>query len=63
MFRFIIPEAFIRLAAGRETLGNSGEQAFRSGANAVITGDMLTTTGSNIRSDIEMLEKIGFEIS
>lgn len=63
MFRFIIPEAFIRLAAGRETLGNSGEQAFRSGANAAITGDMLTTTGSNIRSDIEMLEKIGFEIS
>lgn len=63
MFRFIIPEAFIRLAAGRETLENSGEQAFRSGANAAITGDMLTTTGGNIRSDIEMLEKIGFEIS
>lgn len=62
MFRFIVPEAYIRLAAGREILGNSGEEAFRSGANAAITGDMLTTSGSNIRSDIEMLTKIGFEV-
>ncbi len=62
MFRFIVPEAFIRLDAGGEILGNSGEEAFRSGANAAITGDMLTTSGSGICSDIEMLTEIGFEV-
>ena len=62
IFRYINPEATIRLAAGRAVMENSGEKAFLSGANAAITGDMLTTTGSNIKSDIEMLGKMGFDI-
>ncbi len=60
MFRFLNPEAFIRLAAGRILMENSGWKAFRSGANAAITGDMLTTSGNSIAEDREMLLKMGF---
>ena len=62
IFRFILPEAYIRLAAGRIIMENSGERAFRSGANAAITGDMLTTSGNNIKTDTEMLVKLGYRV-
>lgn len=61
-FRYINPEANIRLAAGRALITNDGETAFKSGASATITGDMLTTVEcATIRSDREMLSKIGRE--
>lgn len=60
IFRFIVPQADIRLAAGRNLMTNCGEQAFLSGANSAITGDMLTTSGNRIREDIAMLDKIGY---
>lgn len=60
MFRYINPQAEIRLAAGRALLTNDGEIAFKSGASATITGDMLTTVAcATIASDKEMLNKIG----
>lgn len=60
MFRYINPAADIRLAAGRALLTNDGETAFQAGASATITGNMLTTVAcATIRSDIEMLKKIG----
>lgn len=62
IFRLINPESDIRLAAGRANMKYSGEKAFQSGANASITGNMLTTSGNNIRQDIEMLKRLGFEI-
>lgn len=62
VFRFINPTADIRLAGGRNLLEKSGEKAFRSGANSAITGDMLTTSGNGIDSDIKMLTEIGYII-
>lgn len=62
MFRYINPKAEIRLAAGRKLLSNSGEKAFKSGANATITGNMLTTSGTTIKGDKELLKKLGREI-
>ncbi|MDE5936219.1 MAG: biotin synthase BioB, partial [Ruminococcus sp.] len=62
IFRYINPNACIRLAGGRKLMNDLGKQAFLSGANSAITGDMLTTSGSGIDSDIELLESIGFEI-
>jgi biotin synthase len=60
MFRYINPDANIRLAAGRALLTNDGEKAFLAGASATITGNMLTTVAcATIRSDKEMLERIG----
>jgi biotin synthase len=59
-FRYINPEANIRLAAGRALLTNDGEIAFQSGASATITGNMLTTAAcATIRSDKEMLAALG----
>lgn len=62
IFRYINPEAFVRLAAGRNYLRESGKQAFLSGANSAITGDMLTTSGNKIADDREMLLQLGFEL-
>ena len=60
IFRFILPEAYIRLAAGRIIMEESGRRAFLSGANATITGDMLTTSGNDIMTDVTMLRDLGF---
>ena len=59
MFRFINPQANIRLAAGRKLLSENGKKAFQSGASATITGNMLTTSGSTIQGDIKMLSEMG----
>lgn len=61
VYRFILPEASIRLAGGRGLLKDKGESCFLSGANAVISGDMLTTSGYTIESDMAMLEKLGYK--
>ena len=52
IFRFILPKAFIRLAGGRGLMRDQGRKCFQSGANAAITGDMLTTTGITIKQDL-----------
>ena len=59
MFRFINPEANIRLAAGRKLLSENGKKAFEAGCSATITGNMLTTSGSTIKGDIKMLKEMG----
>ncbi|MDQ0203260.1 biotin synthase BioB [Pectinatus haikarae] len=58
-FRFINPEANIRLAAGRKLLPGNGETALIGGASASITGNMLTTSGTTIREDMQMLDRLG----
>ncbi|MCJ7837409.1 biotin synthase BioB [Cuneatibacter sp. NSJ-177] len=62
VFRFLLPEAFIRLAGGRGLLKDKGEACFRSGANAAITGDMLTTAGISVETDQELLERLGYQL-
>lgn len=60
LFRFALPEASIRLAGGRGLLPDKGRGAFCSGANAAISGDMLTTAGISIETDLKMLKELGF---
>ncbi len=62
VYRFILPHAYIRLAGGRGLLGDKGKGCFLSGANASISGDMLTTAGISIKTDIRMLEELGFKV-
>jgi biotin synthase len=63
-FRYINPLANIRLAAGRALLTNDGEIAFRSGASASITGNMLTTAAcATVRSDRQMLKDLGRDVT
>lgn len=61
IYRFILPDASIRLAGGRGLIADKGEGCFRSGANAAISGDMLTTSGITIETDMNMLKKLGFK--
>lgn len=63
IFRYLNPQADIRLAAGRALLSGDGKNAFQAGASATITGNMLTTVAcATIRSDRQMLEEIGREV-
>lgn len=62
IFRLINPTADVRLAAGRTLMSESGKNAFFAGANATITGDMLTTSGNNTAQDKAMLSACGFDI-
>lgn len=59
IFRFINPDADIRLAGGRALMKDNGRATFTSGASASITGNMLTTSGSTIKSDKAMLAELG----
>ncbi len=61
VFRFLVPDASIRLAGGRGLLPDKGRACFRSGANAAISGDMLTTAGITIEQDMQMLSELGYE--
>lgn len=62
LIRFILPKAEIRLAGGRALLLDKGLDALKSGINACISGDMLTTSGIKTEEDIEMIRKLGFEV-
>ncbi|GAB6168899.1 biotin synthase BioB [Clostridium carnis] len=62
IFRFINPKANIRLAAGRNLLKDSGKEAFKAGANATITGNLLTTCGNRICDDRKMIKDLGLMV-
>ncbi|MDD5086087.1 MAG: biotin synthase BioB [Candidatus Omnitrophica bacterium] len=60
-FRFILPEATIKLAGGREAnLGQYQELALKAGANGIIIGGYLTTSGSPVEEDFALIERAGF---
>lgn len=62
MFRFIIPKAVIRIAGGRNVLGDQQHRLFTSGANGSIVGNYLTTLGNSLKEDVEMFEMLGFDL-
>ena len=62
VYRFIIPNAALRLAGGRNLLADKGRSVFLSGANAAISGDMLTTSGISAEDDLKMIRELGFEV-
>lgn len=61
VYRFILPDGFIRLAGGRGLLADKGRGCFESGANAAISGDMLTTAGITTGTDMELLKELGYK--
>ena len=63
IFRYINPSSYIRLAGGRLLLDDFGRKAFKSGANAAIIGDLLTTKGVQYNYDVKMIKELGFKIS
>lgn len=61
VYRFILPDASIRLAGGRELLSDKGRSCFTSGANSAISGDMLTTAGITTETDMKLIKDLGYE--
>lgn len=62
VYRFILPDAEIRLAGGRGLLADKGKVCFCSGANAAISGDMLTTAGITVETDRKLVDDLGYEV-
>lgn len=63
IYRFLLPQNALRLAGGRGLLPDKGRSVFTSGANAAISGDMLTTAGISTKDDLKMIVELGFEVS
>lgn len=61
IFRFLLPDAWIRTAGGRIRLRDGGTKLFAGGINGAITGDMLTTSGSMIEQDKQRIRGLGYE--
>lgn len=62
IFRFLLPKQYIRLAAGRDYLADSGLACFKAGANAAITGDLLTVMGISILKDLQTIRELGYQL-
>jgi len=63
--RKMIPNAHkIMVAGGRELMfGEDQYEVFEHGANSIVIGDYLTTSGNQASKDIEALETLGYKIS
>ena len=62
VFRFIMPRTSIRLAGGRkETFSCAPSAPLRSGANAMLIGDLLTTSGPAAANDLAMVRSVGLD--
>ena len=64
LFRLILPGAWLRLAGGRErVLGELQAMGLLAGANALIVGNYLTTTGRPPEDDHALLEALGMPVA
>jgi biotin synthase len=64
LFRLILPGAWLRLAGGRErVLGELQAMGLLAGANALIIGNYLTTTGRAADEDVALLDALGMPVA
>ncbi len=64
LFRLVLPGAWLRLAGGREVvLGELQSMGLVAGANALIVGNYLTTTGRAAHDDLALLEALGMPVA
>ena len=58
VYRYILPRAEIRIAGGRQFLGDMQSMIFMAGASGVMIGDYLTTKGRQVADDLKMLSDL-----
>jgi biotin synthase len=64
LFRLVLPDVWIRLAGGRERiLGELQAMGLLAGANALIVGNYLTTTGRPAEADHALLDALGMPVA
>ncbi len=64
LFRLVLPTTWLRLAGGRErVLGELQAMGLLAGANALIVGNYLTTTGREAEEDLALLAALGMPVA
>lgn len=61
-YKFCAQSARNHIGAATYPLPDKGKSCFTSGANAAISGDMLTTAGITTKTDMALLKKLGYEV-
>jgi biotin synthase len=58
LLRFVLPDREIRVCGGRmQTLGDFHPFIFVAGADGLLTGNYLTTTGRSFEDDLELIRR------
>ena len=62
MYRFILPKTNLKIAGGRVlNLRDLQSWMFYAGANGILSGNYLTTTGRAVKEDMQMLADLGLQ--
>ncbi|MFC1868346.1 biotin synthase BioB [Thermodesulfobacteriota bacterium] len=62
-FRYFLPDKEIIICGGRENnLEELHPMIFHAGASGIMTGNYLTTEGSTLSKDLEMIDRLGFTV-
>ena len=63
IYRLILPEREIRVCGGRpHTLRDLNSQIFTAGADGLLLGNYLTTSGRDPDTDLQMIKDMGLEV-
>ena len=62
VYRYLLPKAEIRIAGGRQFLGDMQSMIFMAGASGVMIGDYLTTQGRSVNDDLQMFDDLKLQI-
>ena len=62
LYRFILPQTNLKIAGGRVlNLRDLQSWMFYAGANGILSGNYLTTTGRAVKEDMQMLRDLGLQ--
>ena len=62
MYRMVNPTAELRICAGRDNLGEMAHKMFSFGVTGIMTGTLLTTTGSQYEDDLDLIMTTEFSV-
>ncbi len=63
LYRFLLPAKDIRICGGRmQVLGEFNSMVFMAGADSLLTGNYLTTTGRTYSDDLKLIRDYGLRV-